>query len=70
MQPWASAYKLWLGDVVEFVQVAWGSGSPELVRIADLLRGTRPEPDDGQYLQRLRQLDDLLAEFERELAQG
>jgi hypothetical protein len=70
MQAGSPAYKLWLGDLVEFVQALWGPGSPQLAQIADQLRGGSVESGSLTYLRRLQGLDRLLEEYERGISAG
>lgn len=70
MRPDGPTYKLWLGDVVEAANAIWGAGSPETARIADALRANPAREGDEagrRYLRRLESLDEVLAEYERQL---
>ena len=70
--PESDRYKLWLGDLVEFVNVAYGPASDEMARLRAVitahtrLRTAGTDTDHVmRYLQRLDALDALLEEFER-----
>ncbi len=72
MQPDSPSYKLWLGDVVELVNVQWGVESVQMAELrAALGRGGRhPEAESNeertaQYLARLNDLEAVLYSFER-----
>jgi hypothetical protein len=67
LRPDSERYKLWLGDIVELVNVAYGVDSDEMREVRAIL-GDRPRPpapaDDAEreraYLDRLEQLGGLL----------
>jgi hypothetical protein len=73
LKPDGERYKLWLGDLVEFINVAYGADSPQMSDLRGVLT-TRPRlsanaTDDervGDYLGRLESLGDLLERFERD----
>jgi hypothetical protein len=72
LQPDNPSYKLWLGDVVEVVNLQWGVDSVQMARLrAAIGRGGRhpdAESDDertAQYLARLSDLEAVLESFER-----
>lgn len=64
-------YKVWLGDLVEFVGEAYGAESPQMARIRAVLTSTRlpAEADDSErtrrYLERLDTFEHLLTELGR-----
>ena len=72
LKPGSDRYKLWLGDVVELVNNAYGPDSPQMAELRALLTG-RPrlpaEATDAErerdYLERLDAIAALLARFER-----
>jgi hypothetical protein len=77
MQPDSPTYKLWLGDVIELVNVQWGVQSPQMMQLrAAIGRGGRqPEPESADeqvrgYLQRLADLAAVLESFERGAAES
>jgi hypothetical protein len=46
LRPDSERYKLWLGDIVEFVNVAYGADSPQMAELRAALVGqARPAPD-------------------------
>ncbi len=72
MQPDNPSYKLWLGDVIELVNVQWGLDSTQMKQLrAAIGRGGRqpeaetPEERTRAYLQRLEDLDAVLQSFVR-----
>ncbi len=72
LQPDNPSYRLWLGDVIELVNVQWGLQSRQMLQLrAAIGRGGRhPEgetPDDRvrAYLLRLEDLDAVLESFIR-----
>jgi hypothetical protein len=73
MRPDSDRYKLWLGDVVETVHVAYGPDSPQMARLRALLReharlpaGATDTERQRRYLDRLDALAALLDDFVRE----
>jgi hypothetical protein len=73
LQPDTDRYKLWLGDLVEFVNVAYGPGSPELTDLRDLLTRYRRAAADSssadrsqEYLERLEALGAFLDRLDNE----
>jgi len=67
-------YKLWLGDLVEFVGEAFGAESPQMARIRAILRESPRVPADTDetertraYLARLDAFHDVLSDFARGL---
>lgn len=75
LPPEGPRYKLWLGDLVEFVRDAFGAESAQMAQIRVLLTGDlRPLPEQADeaartrtYLARLDAFVGLLAGFERRL---
>lgn len=72
MRPGNPTYLFWIGDIAELANTVWGAGSDQTRTLAVALRGAAATGDDEQsvqaYLQRLRELDEILAEFELDLA--
>lgn len=73
LTPDSDRYKLWLGDVVEFVNVAYGPESAEMGRLRALLvHRPRIAPDaphmerERAYLDHVDTLHALLADLSRE----
>jgi hypothetical protein len=73
LKPDGERYKLWLGDLVEFVNVAYGSDSPQMSDLRGVLTARpRLSPDAAddervrEYLDRIEALGDLLDRFERD----
>ena len=74
LTPDGPRYKLWLGDLVEFANAAFGPNSPQMARIREVLTGSQrlpPEADQvtrlQDYLARLDAFGAILAEFQRQL---
>ena len=73
LAPDGPRYKLWLGDLVEFANAAFGPDSPQMARIREVLTSSRLSPDADQvtrlqdYLTRLDAFGALLADFQRQL---
>ena len=74
MRPDNPSYKLWLGDVVELVNVQWGVQSQQMGQLrAAIGRGGRlPEPEgdadaERAYVRRLNDVDAVLQSFVRSL---
>jgi hypothetical protein len=72
LQPDSDRYKLWLGDVVELVNVAYGPDSEQMERLRAVLReharlpAGATEAERGRlYLARLDAVAALLEEFAR-----
>lgn len=71
LRPDSDRYKLWLGDIVELVNVAYGPESPQMARLRAVLRDHAPRPtgDDAErerrYRDRLDALAALLDEYAR-----
>ncbi len=72
LAPHGQRYKLWLGDLVEFVNAAFGPHSPQMAEIrAILIEGNRPAADagaterTGAYIATLDAFARVLAGFER-----
>jgi hypothetical protein len=72
LKPDSDRYKLWLGDLVEFVNVAYGPDSEEMASVrATLTARTRPAADATEtervrdYLERIDSLAALLERYER-----
>lgn len=66
------SYKLWLGDVIEVVNVQWGLQSRQMLQLrAAIGRGGRqpaaesPDERGRAYLSRLDDLDAVLESFQR-----
>jgi hypothetical protein len=72
MRPGNPTFLIWIGDVAELVNSYWGSGSPESERLAKTLRGAGADGSNELgiqfYLERLRAIDGVLGELERELS--
>jgi hypothetical protein len=71
MRPGNPTFLMWIGDVVEFVNTFWGSGSPESARLAGTLRNAGAagsgETETQFYLDRLLAIDAVLADLEMEV---
>ena len=74
LRPDSDRYKLWLGDLVELVNVAYGPESPQMAELrAVLTRHPRlsaeatEEERERVYLARLDDLAALLTSFERDI---
>ena len=72
LQPDSDRYKLWLGDVVELVNVAYGPDSAQMARLRAVLRDRARLPTDATeadrgrlYLDRLDAVAALLDEYAR-----
>jgi hypothetical protein len=72
LRPDSDRYKLWLGDLVEFVNVAYGPDSPELASLRAVLTGRARLPAGAteterqrDYLQRLEALATVVAGYEQ-----
>jgi len=72
LQPDNPSYKLWLGDVIELVNVQWGLQSRQMLQLRGALgRGGRlpdaetPQEATRAYLDRLDDLDAVLQSFIR-----
>lgn len=72
LRPDSDRYKLWLGDVVEFLNVAYGADSPELASLRTVLTGARRLPAEAteaerqrDYLRRLEALGGVIEDCER-----
>lgn len=77
LKPNGERYKLWLGDFVEFVNVAYGPDSPQMVNLRGVLTGRPRIASDAaedervrDYLDRLESLGDLLDRLERDAIAG
>ena len=71
LRPNSPSYLLWIGDIAELANTVWGSGAPQLLRLAEALRGSaveEPATPEEQYLARLQAIDAVLAHYEEELA--
>jgi hypothetical protein len=71
LKPDTDRYKLWLGDLVEFVNVAYGADSGEMVELRAVLTSRPRLPLDAaeeervrDYVERLEALGALLERFE------
>ena len=71
LKPDTDRYKLWLGDLVEFVNAAYGVDSAEMAELRGLLAGRpRVRADAAEevrvrdYVERLEALGALLERFE------
>jgi hypothetical protein len=71
LKPDTDRYKLWLGDMVEFVNVAYGAGSGEMSELRAVLTSRPRLPVDAteeervrDYVERLEALGALLDRFE------
>lgn len=65
MQPDNPSYRLWLGDVIELVNLQWGVDSPQMAALRGALSGATGRSADGEaqreaYLARLSALDGVL----------
>jgi hypothetical protein len=74
LSPDGQRYKLWLGDLVEWVHDAFGPGSPQMARVRGVLTDRPRPPRDADetarrldYLDRLSAFARLLDELGREL---
>ena len=74
LKPDSERYKLWLGDVVELVNVAYGADSEELRELRGALTGRSrlpPSADEAErereYLARLEALGEVLEQFMRRI---
>jgi len=72
LKPDTDRYKLWLGDVAEFVNVAYGPDSEEMVSLRATLTARSRLPANAaedervrDYLERLDALGALLDRYER-----
>ncbi len=72
LRPDSDRYKLWLGDLVEFVNVAYGAQSPEMAALRSVLTDRARPPADAtdaererDYRERLDGLAALLVDYER-----
>ena len=72
LRPDSDRYKLWLGDLVEFVNVAYGPDSPEMTELRAVVTGRVRLPAEATdaereraYLERLDQLAAVLDRYER-----
>jgi hypothetical protein len=73
LKPDGERYKLWLGDLVEFVNVAYGPDSRQMSGLRGVLTTHPRLPADAvevervrDYLDRLEALGDLLDRFEQD----
>lgn len=71
LKPDTDRYKLWLGDLVEFVNVAYGADSGEMAELRAVLTNRPKLPADAaedervrDYVERLEALGTLLERFE------
>src|SRR5687768_16529130 len=76
LRPESDRYKLWLGDVVELVNVAYGPDSSHMARLRAVLRdharrpaGATEAERERRYLDRLDALMALLEEFARAIGE-
>lgn len=74
LTPDGPRYKLWLGDLVEFVHAAFGPASAQMLQVREVLTGTPRLPTDAgeqvqtlDYLARLDRFAAVLVGFERDL---
>ena len=74
LAPDTDRYKLWLGDVFEFVNLAYGPDSAELRELRDALIGRARPPADaseeeraGEYRERLEGLSGTLERLARRI---
>jgi hypothetical protein len=72
LRPDSDRYKLWLGDLVEFVNVAFGADSPELASLRAALTNRPRLPAEAtdaerqrEYLHRLEALAAVIESCER-----
>lgn len=68
LPPDGPRYKVWLGDVVEFVHDAFGEGSPQMQQVRDALIGEGRLPREADATERTRAYLDRLDRFGRVLA--
>lgn len=73
LAPDSPTYKLWLGDVIELVNLQWGVDSRQMAQVrAAIGRGGRhPEPETASerttaYLAKLDDVDVVMQSFERD----
>jgi hypothetical protein len=66
------SYKLWLGDVIELINVQWGVHSTQMLQLRGAIgrAGRQPEAETPEertraYLSRLDDLDAVLGSFDR-----
>jgi len=76
LQPDNPSYRLWLGDVIELVNVQWGLQSRQMLQLrAAIGRGGRhpegatPEERAQAYRQRLDDVDIVLERFVRSIGE-
>ncbi|HTE87165.1 MAG TPA: hypothetical protein VK821_20835 [Dehalococcoidia bacterium] len=71
MRPGNPTYLMWVGDIVELANTFWGSGSAQTLRLAGALHGAGAVGTGDRavtgYLERLRTLDEILADLEEDL---
>ena len=70
LTPDSPRYKLWLGDMVEFVRAVFGIDSPQMAGVRDVLVGVTVAGLDSaehSYLARLDRFDALLRGFDEDL---
>jgi hypothetical protein len=74
LKPDSERYKLWLGDIVELVNVAYGLDSDEMRELRGLLTGRARPPAtasdaerEQEYLERLELLGGLLERLARRI---
>jgi hypothetical protein len=72
LRPESPTYKLWIGDIAEFANTVWGMGSVQSLRLAAALKrpAVGPSTEDAatrNYLERLEQINAVLAEYQQEL---
>jgi hypothetical protein len=72
LQPDSPSYRMWLGDVIELVNVQWGLQSREMLQLRGAIgrggrqpEGTTPEERTRAYLARLDDLEAVLESFLR-----
>ncbi|HEY8490563.1 MAG TPA: hypothetical protein VIO14_06185 [Dehalococcoidia bacterium] len=72
--PESPRYRLWLGDLIEFVHAVYGQASPQMAALTDALQTFRAPADAAEpvrrqaYLERLDAIERLLARWEAEAA--
>jgi hypothetical protein len=74
LQPDNPSYKMWLGDVIELVNVQWGLQSTQMLQLRAAIgrggrrpEGTTPAEQGHAYLARLDDIDAVLDSFIRGL---
>lgn len=76
LEPDSPAYKLWLGDVIEVVNVQYGLQSRQMLQLRAAIgrRGRQPEAESSEervvaYLGRLADIDLVLESYQRAITE-